>query len=508
MFEGQGPSTGRQKKKPCSLCFFVFGFCILGILMDPKSLHKINDYLWEIPQQGAMRVPGRIFSSEKLIREMDEKVREQVTNVAMLPGIQIASLAMPDAHWGYGFPIGGVAAFDPDEGGIISMGGVGFDISCGVRTMKTGMSREEVVPRLTTLVDQLYNRVPAGVGSEGLIKLSATQIDEMLVGGAEWAVKKGYGVQDDLEYMEDHGRVEGAEPDNVSDTAKKRQYREMGTLGSGNHYLEVQVVVDIYDEQAAQAMGLKKNDVVISVHSGSRGLGHQIGTDYLKNLAATLQKYNITVKDRELACAPITSPEGEKYFGAMSAGINCALANRQIITHLVREIFTKVYPEGHIKMLYDISHNTCKVETHEMNGKMTRLYVHRKGATRAFGSDRIDLPQEYRRSGQPVLIGGTMGTSSYILVGTDEGMKTAFGSACHGAGRAMSRTQAKRRWHGKEVVRLLEEQGVLVRGHSYSGIAEEAPESYKDVTEVVEVAHHAHLARKVARVKPIACVKG
>ena len=476
--------------------------------MDLKTLNKINDYLWEIPRTGEMRVPGRIFASEKLVREMDEKVREQVTNVAMLPGIQIASMAMPDAHWGYGFPIGGVAAFDPDEGGIISMGGVGFDISCGVRTMKTGMTREEVMPRLKALVDQLFNRVPAGVGSEGLIRLSPSQIDEMLVGGAVWAIKKGFGVKDDLEYIEEHGRVDGAEPDGVSDTAKKRQHREMGTLGSGNHYLEVQVVADIYDEQAAQAMGLRINDVVISVHCGSRGLGHQIGTDYLKALAGAALRFKLPIKDRELASAPIDSPEGRRYFGAMSAGINCALANRQIITHLVREIFTGVYPEGHIKMLYDISHNTCKVETHLINGKKKRLYVHRKGATRAFGPEQIDLPVEYRQVGQPVLIGGTMGTSSYILAGTEEGMKAAFGSACHGAGRAMSRTQAKRRWHGREVVQALEAQGVMVRGHSYSGIAEEAPESYKDVVEVVDASHHANLARKVARVKPIACVKG
>lgn len=476
--------------------------------MDTKTLNKISDYLWEIPKRGAMNVPGRIFASEKLIQEMDEKVREQVINVAMLPGIQIASLAMPDAHWGYGFPIGGVAAFDPDEGGVISMGGVGFDISCGVRTMKTGMTKEDIMPRLKTLVDQFYNRVPAGVGSEGLIKLSPRQIDEMLVGGAEWAIRKGYGLKEDIDYIEEHGRVDGADPAEVSDAAKKRQYREMGTLGSGNHYLEVQIVAEIYDEKTARAMGLSIDDVVISIHCGSRGLGHQIGTDALKNLAYAVQKYNINIKDRELASAPINSSEGKRYFGAMSAGINCALANRQILTHLVREIFTEVYPEGRIKMLYDISHNTCKVETHVIDGKKKRLYVHRKGATRAFGPGQIDLPIEYKDVGQPVLIGGTMGTSSYILVGTEEGMKQAFGSACHGAGRAMSRTQAKKKWHGREVVRELEERGIMIRGHSYSGIAEEAPGSYKDVTEVVDAAHYANLARKVARVKPIACVKG
>ncbi len=490
------------------LCLLLATSCLSKTIMDPKSFHKINDYLWEIPRQGDMRVPGRIFASEKLILEMDEKVREQVTNVSLLPGIQTASMAMPDAHWGYGFPIGGVAAFDPDEGGIISMGGVGFDISCGVRTIKTGMTLDEIMPRLETLVDHLFNRVPAGVGSEGLIKLSSGQIDDMLMGGAVWAIKQGYGEKRDLEYIEEHGKVEGAEPDHVSETAKKRQYREMGTLGSGNHYLELQVVSDIYDEQAALAMGLRRKDVVITIHCGSRGLGHQIGTDYLKSLANAVTRFKLPIRDRELASAPINSPEGQNYFGAMSAGINCALANRQIITHLVREIFTEVFPESRISMLYDISHNTCKVETHIIDGKKKKLYIHRKGATRAFGPGQIDLPQEYRHIGQPVLIGGTMGTSSYILAGTEEGMIRTFGSACHGAGRAMSRTQAKHKWQGREVIRMLEAEGVMVRGHSYQGIAEEAPESYKDVDEVVEAAHQAGLARKVVRVKPIACVKG
>jgi tRNA-splicing ligase RtcB len=476
--------------------------------MDPKTLHKIDDYLWEIPQESGMHVPGRIFASQKLVSEMDEKVREQVKNVAMLPGIQSASMAMPDAHWGYGFPIGGVAAFDPDVGGIISMGGVGFDISCGVRTAKTGLTREIVLPRLGRLVDRFYDRVPAGVGSEGLIRLNTRQIDEMLLGGAEWAVKKGYGLAEDLGYAEEHGRVEGADPSEVSATAKKRQEREMGTLGSGNHYLEVQAVDEVYDETAALAFGIRKDDVVITIHCGSRGLGHQIGTDALRSLAHAAQRFHLPIKDRELASAPIDSPEGRSYFGAMSAGINCALANRQILTHLVREIFGEVFPEGHIKLLYDVSHNTCKVETHVVDGRKKRLYVHRKGATRAFGPGQIDLPVEYRHVGQPVLIGGTMGTSSYILVGTAEGMTRAFGSACHGAGRAMSRTQAKRQWQGREVVRSLEAQGILVRGHSYAGIAEEAPGSYKDVTEVVDAAHQAGLARKVARVRPLACVKG
>jgi tRNA-splicing ligase RtcB len=476
--------------------------------MDPRSFIKINDYLWEIPRTGAMQVPGRIFASEKLLRDMDEKVREQVTNVAMLPGIQGASLAMPDAHWGYGFPIGGVAAFDAEEGGIISMGGVGFDISCGVRTMKTGIVVEDIRPRLERLVDQFYNRVPAGVGSEGMIRLNTAQIDQMLLGGAEWAVKKGYGLTEDVEYAEERGRVDGADPSAVSATAKKRQEREMGTLGSGNHYLEVQMVDEVYDEQAALAFGIRKDDVVITIHCGSRGLGHQIGTDALRSLAHAAQRFHLPIKDRELASAPIESPEGKSYFGAMSAGINCALANRQILTHLVREIFSEVCPEGHIKLLYDISHNTCKVETHIVGGRKKLLYVHRKGATRAFGPGQIDLPVEYRHVGQPVLIGGTMGTASFILAGTTEGMKLAFGSACHGAGRAMSRTQAKHQWHGRDVVKDLAAKGILVRGHSYPGIAEEAPGSYKDVTAVVDAADSAGLARKVAKVLPLACVKG
>ncbi len=476
--------------------------------MDTKSLNKINDYLWEIPRAGDMRVSGRIFASEKLVRDMDEKVREQVSNVAMLPGIQLASLAMPDAHWGYGFPIGGVAAFDPLEGGIISMGGVGFDISCGVRTLKTGLSREEVMPDLQRLADRLFSTIPAGVGSEGRIRLSPSQIDEVLLGGAEWAVRKGYGQASDLAYIEEQGRIEDADPAQVSETAKKRQQREMGTLGSGNHYLEVQVVDELYDPQAAQAMGLRKDDVVISIHCGSRGLGHQIGTDALRSLAGAAQRFKLPIRDRELASAPISSEEGKKYFSAMSAGINCALANRQILTHLAGETVLEIFPDGRITILYDVSHNTCKIETHVINGKRKRLYVHRKGATRAFGPGHHDLPQEYRQVGQPVLIGGTMGTYSYILAGTEEGMGLSFGSACHGAGRAMSRTQAKKQWHGRDVVKLLDELGIIVRGHSYSGIAEEAPDSYKDVSEVVEATHRARLARKVARVRPIACIKG
>lgn len=476
--------------------------------MDIKSLNKISDYIWEIPPEGDMRVPGRIFASEDLVEELDENVVKQIKNVACLPGIQEASIAMPDAHWGYGFPIGGVAAFDPDEDGIISMGGIGFDISCGVRTMRTGMTREEITPYLEKLVDRLFAIVPAGVGSEGKIRLNPQQIDEVLVGGAQWAISRGYGYKDDLRYVEEGGLMEGADPSQVSDTAKKRQFREVGTLGSGNHYLELQYVAEVYDERVAEALGLYIDDVVVSVHCGSRALGHQIGTDYLKTLAEASRKYNIPIRERELVSAPIDSTEGQRYFSAVCAGVNCALANRQVIAHLVREAFSEVVPQARISILYDVSHNTCKVEEHPVGNKVKRLYIHRKGSTRAFGPGRMEIPEEYRSVGQPVLIGGTMGTCSYILVGTEAGMRKAFGSACHGAGRAMSRTQAKKKWRGDALLKELASRGIIVRAHSYSGAAEEAPGAYKDVMAVVDATHKAGLAKKVVMVKPLACVKG
>lgn len=476
--------------------------------MDKKSLKKISDYIWEIPPEGDMRVPGRIFASEELIEDLDDNVVRQIKNVASLPGIQDASIAMPDAHWGYGFPIGGVAAFDPEEGGIISMGGIGFDISCGVRTMRTGMTVEEIKPYLERLVDRLFTIVPAGVGSEGKIRLNQQQIDEVLSGGAQWAVSRGYGFKDDLRYIEEGGVMAGADPSQVSMTAKQRQFREVGTLGSGNHYLEIQYVAEVYDEKIADVLGIALNDILVSVHCGSRALGHQIGTDYLKTLADASRKYNILIRERELVCAPINSPEGRRYFSAVCAGINCALANRQVISHLVREVFSEVIPRARISILYDVSHNTCKVEEHEAGGKIKRLYIHRKGSTRAFGPGRKEIPEEYRSAGQPVLIGGTMGTCSYILVGTEMGMRQAFGSACHGAGRALSRRQAKKKWRGEALIKDLAARGIIVRAHSYSGAAEEAPGAYKDVTEVVDATHKAGLAKKVVMVKPLACIKG
>lgn len=476
--------------------------------MDLHLLKRDSEFAWRIEPQGKMRVPGIIYADESLIHDMDNKVYEQVTNVATLPGIVQASYAMPDAHWGYGFPIGGVAAFDPDAGGVISAGGVGFDISCGVRTLHTGLTRDDIEANKKRLADALYRDIPAGVGSVGHIRLERDAMDAMLVGGARWAVEQGFGDREDLERVEEHGCMQGAEPEEVSDHAKKRQRDEMGTLGSGNHYLEVQHVVEVYDPQVGAAFNVKPGDAVISIHCGSRGLGHQLGTEYLKRMAIAAGEYGIELPDRELACAPIHSPLGQSYLGAMRAAINCALANRQIITHLARQTFANVIPQAHLTLLYDVSHNTCKLEEHVVNGKQTRLFVHRKGATRAFGPNHPDLPPAFRDVGQPVLIGGSMGTGSYILAGTARGEALSFSSSCHGAGRAMSRHQAKRRWQGRALVDELTASGILIRSRSMRGVAEEAPGAYKDVNAVVGAAHDAGLSRKVARLEPLACVKG
>ncbi|CAM2948690.1 replication factor C subunit (activator I) [Legionella steigerwaltii] len=476
--------------------------------MDLNRLEKISDFEWRIPQHGKMRVPGIIFASEELILNMDMKVYEQVTNVATLPGIVRGSYAMPDAHWGYGFPIGGVAAFDPDNEGVVSAGGVGFDISCGVRLLSTGLKREEFEPYKEQLADALFAHIPAGVGSKSRINLSMKQMDDMLRGGAVWAVKQGYGEREDLERIEDSGCVEGALPEHVSEQAKKRQKNEMGTLGSGNHYLEIQEVRKIYCEQTAAAFGLSHGDVVVSIHCGSRGLGHQIGTDFLRSMLIHAQQHGIQLVDRELACAPIRSTMGESYLGAMRSGINCALANREIITHFMREIFQDKMPGTRIKLIYDVSHNTCKEETHQIDGKSKRLFVHRKGATRAFGPGHPQLPNAFRQIGQPVIIGGSMGTASYVLVGIESSEHKSFGSACHGAGRAMSRHQATKKWRGSEIIEQLAKQGILIRSSSYRGVAEEAPEAYKNVDSVVDAAQESGLTKKVARLAPIVCVKG
>jgi tRNA-splicing ligase RtcB len=455
-----------------------------------------------------MRVPAVIYGDRQLIEAMDHKVFEQLSNVATLPGIQQAAYAMPDAHWGYGFPIGGVAAFDPAEGGVISAGGVGFDISCGVRTLHTGLKREQIDPLRESLADLLAVTIPAGLGSTGTIRLNHNQMHDMLLGGAAWAVRQGYGVAADLERIEERGCMQGAEPREVSARAKTRQKEEMGTLGSGNHYLEVQAVNQLYDGKTAAAFGLSLGDVVVSIHCGSRGLGHQIGTEYLKSMLGAAGQYQIHLPDRELACAPLESSVGRAYLGAMRAGINCALANRQILTHLTRRAFHHLLPEADLRLLYDVSHNTCKHESHQIDGQSKRLFVHRKGATRALGPHHPDLPQAFREVGQPVLIGGSMGTASYVLVGTRESEGLAFSSSCHGAGRAMSRRQATKTWQGGRVVRELAERGIQIRSPSLRGVAEEAPGAYKDVSRVVEAADHAGLSRMVARLEPLICIKG
>jgi len=476
--------------------------------MDIASLKQHSEDEWEIPANGDMRVPGIIYGSEALVRSMDDKVAEQVRNVATLPGIVKASYAMPDAHWGYGFPIGGVAAFDPAEGGIVSAGGVGFDISCGVRALHTGLTRAAIAEQAHLLADRLFAEIPAGVGSTGRIHLDSTTMDAMLRGGARWAVDAGYGRREDLDRIEEQGCVPGADPTRVSARAKKRQQDEMGTLGSGNHYLEVQYVAEVFDAEIARRFGIARDDVLVSIHCGSRGLGHQIGTEYLKEMAVAAAQYGIRLPDRELACAPIESPLGQAYLGAMRAGINCALANRQILTHLTRATFGGLFPEAKMTLIYDVSHNTCKIEEHAVEGASRRLYVHRKGATRAFGPNHPGIPAALRDAGQPVLIGGSMGTASYILSGVAQSEARSFSSACHGAGRAMSRHAATRQWRGREVVDELASRDILIRSPSLRGIAEEAPGSYKDVTAVVDAAHRAGLARKIARLTPMICVKG
>jgi tRNA-splicing ligase RtcB len=476
--------------------------------VDRSLLARESEFRWRIEPRGAMRVPAILYADEALIDGMDLKVYEQLSNVATLPGIVEAAYAMPDAHWGYGFPIGGVAAFDADQGGVISAGGVGFDISCGVRTLLTGLTKEEIEPVKQRLSDGLCRDIPAGVGSTGSIVLDDRQMDAMLRGGARWAVQEGYGRAADLERIEEGGCAAGADPSQVSDRAKRRQRDEIGTLGSGNHYLEVQHVAEVSDPGIAAAFGLRQGVVVISIHCGSRGLGHQIGTEYLRSMAIAADESGIRLPDRELACAPIASPLGAAYLGAMRAGINCALANRQIITHIARQTVTRLLPGATLDLLFDVSHNTCKEELHDVGGSRKRLFVHRKGATRAFGPGHPDLPAAVRAAGQPVLIGGSMGTASHVLVGTAASEALSWSSACHGAGRAMSRHQATRTWTGRQLVHQLAERGILVRSPSMRGVAEEAPGAYKDVDKVVDIAHASGLARKVARLEPIICIKG
>jgi len=480
----------------------------VAINVDIKHLKQLSEFEWQVNPNSNRTLPGIIYADLALIRDMDDKVRQQLTNVTALPGLVKTAWAMPDAHWGYGFPIGGVAAFDPEPGGVISAGGVGFDIACGVRTLHTGLTAKDIQPLKKQIADQLANLIPAGVGSRGKIHLDNRQMDKMLTGGAHWAVKNGYGKQVDLDFIEENGQMTGADPAAVSQKAKDRQREEMGTLGSGNHYLEIQLVDEIYNQEIATIFGIAMGDIKISIHCGSRGLGHQIGTEFLRRMVTEAARHKLNLPDRELACAPIKSDLGQEYLAAMNGGINCALANRQILTHLTRSLFSQLFPGTELTLLYDVSHNTCKKEYHKIGGKEKLLYIHRKGATRAFGPGHPDLPERYRSVGQPVLIGGTMGTASYILAGTSESEARAFSSSCHGAGRVMSRTKAKKIWQGHQVIRELAGTGIEVRSPSYRGVAEEAPGAYKDVNAVVDVTERAGLSNKVARLVPLIVIKG
>jgi len=477
-------------------------------------IKEIEPCVWEITKHESMQVPARIYADKKIIDSLIEaydkewSALRQLINVASLPGIQLYALAMADVHPGYGFPIGGVAAFDKEKG-IIAAGGVGFDINCGVRSMVTDLSKQDVEKIKKELAERLYRHIPAGLGSKGELRLNKREIDEVLVKGALYVIDRGYGNKDDLKFIEENGCMKHADPHAVSDKAKERQFRQVGTLGSGNHYLEVQYVETVYDEKAASIYGLEANQIVVSFHCGSRALGHQVGTDYLKILEKASRKYGIKIMEKELVCAPFQSEEGQLYWKAVNAAINCAFANRQVLAALVRKVFASFgWSESSIRTFYEIGHNTVKLEKHKVNDSIKELIVHRKGATRAFGPGREEVPHEYRSIGQPVLVGGTMGTSSYILHGTSKAMKATFGSAIHGAGRALSRHQAKRQFKATELLSKLAERGILVKGHSFAGIAEEAPEAYKPVDEIVEVMHVTGIAKKVVRLKPLICIKG
>ena len=475
-----------------------------------EGVNRVGVHEWEIPvgYAAGMRVPGRIFLSESLGKTLEPGAVQQVANVATLPGILKHSLAMPDIHWGYGFPIGGVAAFSVDEG-VISPGGVGFDINCGVRLLTTPLQHKDVTGR-RDLIEELFRAVPTGVGAKSALKVSSGSLEGMLVKGARWAVGAGYGVEHDLVRCEEGGFMKAADSRAVSARAKQRGIPQGGTLGSGNHFLEVQVVREIFDPDAAKAFGLSHGQVCCMIHCGSRGLGHQVCTDHLKTLESATKKYHITIPDRQLACAPITSPEGMAYFGAMAAAANYAWANRQMITHTTRQVLSKMFGVEYDEMplMYDVAHNVAKSEEHVVDGTRMKVCVHRKGATRSFGPGAVDLPADLSSVGQPVIIPGSMGTSSFILRGTRTAMDRTFGSTCHGAGRLMSRTQAKKMMSGREIVANLLKEGIIVRAHSENAIADEAPEVYKSSDEVVNVVHEVGLSRLVARLSPVGVIKG
>ena len=479
------------------------------------QLIKIDDCRWKIPEnyKTGMKVPGLIYASKEMLESLrEEQALEQVANVAFLPGIVGYSFAMPDIHWGYGFPIGGVAAMDI-KNGVVSPGGVGYDINCGVRLLRTSLSEAEVRPRINELINELFLNVPSGLGSEGKIKVSQKEMNRLMVEGARWAVKRGLGSEEDLDVTEEGGCLGGADPDKISDKATKRGMPQAGTLGSGNHFLEIQVVKEIFDSHVASIMGITEiGQILVLVHTGSRGFGHQVCTDHLRVMEGAVSKYGIKLPDRQLACAPIESSEGQDYLGAMACAANYAWANRQCIAHWVKESFSKVFGKSPeklgMKQIYDVAHNIAKIEEHTVNGRKVKVCVHRKGATRAFPAGHKDVPDCYKEIGQPVLIPGDMGRCSFVAVGTQKAMEESFGSTCHGAGRMLSRTAAKRSMKGRDVIRELENRGITIKAGSISSLAEEASQAYKDVTEVIDVVHQAGISKKVAMAVPMGVIKG
>lgn len=486
---------------------------MLGLRQDP--LEKIDDYRWQIPKsyKPGMRVPGIVYADEKLLKDIrQDKALEQVANVAFLPGIVNASLAMPDIHWGYGFSIGGVAATDIEEGGVISPAGVGYDINCGVRMLKTNLQYDQIKDKIKDLVYALFSDVPSGVGSKGDIRVSEREEKEILLKGAKWAVDKGYGTEEDLECTEEYGAIQGADPSAVSDRAYERGKAQSGTLGSGNHFLEVQAIDQLYDRDLCDEFGLDLGQITVMIHSGSRGLGYQVCDDYTRSMIYCLQKYNINVPDRQLACAPVNSDEGQAYLGAMKCAANYAWANRQCLMHLTRKVFEKTFSVSWQKLgmqlIYDVAHNIAKVEKYTVSGKEKNLCVHRKGATRAFGPGHPALPGRYKKTGQPVIIPGDMGRNSYLLVGTNKAMEETFGSTCHGAGRVKSRTAATKTINVSLLLKELESKGITVMASGKGTIVEEAPAAYKDVNEVVSVVHNAGISKRVCRMRPLGVIKG
>ncbi len=478
-------------------------------------LERVSDHCWRIPRsyKTGMRVEGRIYCSAAMLDQIrGDQAPEQVANVAFLPGIQCASMAMPDIHWGYGFTIGGVCATDPDEGGVISPGGVGYDINCGVRLVRSNLRLEDVRPNLHRLVDALFERIPLGVGRGGAYKFDKPELRQLMAEGVRYLERRGLATKRDIEFTEGGGRLAGAAPDRLSDRALERGAGQCGSLGSGNHFLELQVVSEVVEPQAARAMELEEGMVCVMIHSGSRGLGYQVCDDALRALRGVPDRYGIRLPDPQLACAPIASPEGRHYLESMCAAGNFAWCNRQLLMWQAREVFAEFFgrswDELGMELVYDVAHNIAKLEHHRVSGKLKRLCVHRKGATRAFPPQHPEIPPAYRETGQPVLIPGDMGRASWVLVGQEGSMEQTFGTTCHGAGRAMSRTAAVRASRGRRIDRELAEQGVVVRARSWKGLAEEQPAAYKDVDQVVDVVHAAGLSRKVARMRPIGVIKG